>query len=90
MWDLIVSVPDHCLSFYFTYNFRRVCKRFSHILILLNESFLIIKCLSETTVKRQFVIPNSTRFPTVISDTHFKSIHCSSNVETGYCKTNSH
>ena len=19
MWDLIVSVPDHCLSFYFTY-----------------------------------------------------------------------
>ena len=20
MWDLIVSVPDHCLSFYFTVN----------------------------------------------------------------------
>ena len=20
MWDLIVSVPDHCLSFYFTYH----------------------------------------------------------------------
>ena len=20
MWDLIVSVPDHCLSFYFVYN----------------------------------------------------------------------
>ena len=20
MWDLIVSVPDHCLSFYFTYS----------------------------------------------------------------------
>ena len=20
MWDLIVSVPDHCLSFYFIYN----------------------------------------------------------------------
>ena len=20
MWDLIVSVPDHCLSFYFSYN----------------------------------------------------------------------
>ena len=20
MWDLIVSVPDHCLSFYFEYN----------------------------------------------------------------------
>ena len=29
MWDLIVSVPDHCLSFYFTYmilisTFRRI------------------------------------------------------------------
>ena len=21
MWDLIVSVPDHCLSFYFTFRF---------------------------------------------------------------------
>ena len=20
MWDLIVSVPDHCLSFYFSFN----------------------------------------------------------------------
>ena len=23
MWDLIVSVPDHCLSFYFTYSQMR-------------------------------------------------------------------
>ena len=23
MWDLTVSVPDHCLSFYFAYNFKR-------------------------------------------------------------------
>ena len=22
MWDLIVSVPDHCLSFYFTFHER--------------------------------------------------------------------
>ena len=22
MWDLIVSVPDHCLSFYFPYDFH--------------------------------------------------------------------
>ena len=22
MWDLIVSVPDHCLSFYFTLSIR--------------------------------------------------------------------
>ena len=21
MWDLIVSVPDHCLSFYFAYTY---------------------------------------------------------------------
>ena len=21
MWNLIVSVPDHCLSFYFTYHY---------------------------------------------------------------------
>ena len=24
MWDLIVSVPDHCLSFYFRYNHHKV------------------------------------------------------------------
>ena len=24
MWDLIVSVPDHCLSFYFTENTRKM------------------------------------------------------------------
>ena len=22
IWDLIVSVPDHCLSFYFTYHYK--------------------------------------------------------------------
>ena len=32
MWDLIVSVPDHCLSFYFssriiTENFYNICSR---------------------------------------------------------------
>ena len=35
MWDLIVSVPDHCLSFYFTYiliNFERVSKHSGIIL----------------------------------------------------------
>ena len=24
MWDLIVSVPDHCLSFYFTITIKTV------------------------------------------------------------------
>ena len=27
MWDLIVSVPDHCLSFYFA------CNQYSHIIL---------------------------------------------------------
>ena len=30
MWDLIVSVPDHCLSFYFGSN---VVKYIPHILL---------------------------------------------------------
>ena len=25
IWDLIVSIPDHCLSFYFTANVLGVC-----------------------------------------------------------------
>ena len=24
MWDLLVSVPDHCLSFYFRYNHHKL------------------------------------------------------------------
>ena len=24
MWDLIVSVPDHCLSFYLVYKFKKI------------------------------------------------------------------
>ena len=27
MWDLIVSVPDHCLSFYFIYVKGLACKK---------------------------------------------------------------
>ena len=34
MWDLIVSVPDHCLSFYFT-KVAKGLKRFPLILIKL-------------------------------------------------------
>ena len=29
MWDLIVSVPDHCLSFYFVTLKQRILKRHS-------------------------------------------------------------
>ena len=27
MWDLIVSVPDHCLSFYFTLGKSKKCRK---------------------------------------------------------------
>ena len=41
MWDLIVSVPDHCLSFYFA-----LCKTFvnlfANFLILIVSIFVII------------------------------------------------
>ena len=26
MWDLIVSVPDHCLSFYFSHDVAHILK----------------------------------------------------------------
>ena len=29
MWDLIVSVPDHCLSFYFTYEYTLLTDLFN-------------------------------------------------------------
>ena len=32
MWDLIVSVPDHCLSFYFSNNSRLCCRFFLNVL----------------------------------------------------------
>ena len=34
MWDLIVSVPDHCLSFYFRmqYTYTHVDKNLRHLL----------------------------------------------------------
>ena len=41
MWDLIVSVPDHCLSFYFKQSTPRlqecICKLFN--IILSNEKY---------------------------------------------------
>ena len=41
MWDLIVSVPDHCLSFYFT----RLVKihQFIHKILSLYEKLTSIK-----------------------------------------------
>ena len=28
MWDLIVSIPDHCLSFYFTWQYAFLTSKF--------------------------------------------------------------
>ena len=42
MWDLIVSVPDHCLSFYFD-----PCGRLGNILVS-EHAFLIVICRDDT------------------------------------------
>ena len=51
MWDPIVSVPDHCLSFYFVYryminNYISVCPEF---LICINYKRLRLCCLKQTS-----------------------------------------
>ena len=38
MWDLIVSVPDHCLSFYFTISRLYFC--FCDFVLTLNHNFI--------------------------------------------------
>ena len=55
MWDLIVSVPDHCLSFYFTYfNLYYNSLLFPHtdvnVTLLMNKNQLLYfnKIQSET------------------------------------------
>ena len=32
MWDLIVSVPDHCLSFYFALQQQQKSKKMCHLM----------------------------------------------------------
>ena len=34
MWDLIVSIPDHCLSFYFTFTPGGECRDLSELIEL--------------------------------------------------------
>ena len=43
MWDLIVSVPDHCLSFYFTYIFSSLLFPFinCNVIFFYKDSFLL-------------------------------------------------
>ena len=48
MWDLIVSVPDHCLSFYFGRNdqFRKIIIRYkrtgNNMNIMRQTAFLVV------------------------------------------------
>ena len=39
MWDLIVSDPDHCLSFYFAFYKTGHFLRFSHVLLVIKLFF---------------------------------------------------
>ena len=41
MWDLIVSVPDHCLSFYFSYLMSQN-GMFPSVVLILDESKLSV------------------------------------------------
>ena len=40
IWDLIVSVPDYCLSFYFTYNGKNKDMTFSRLFLIGSFSYL--------------------------------------------------
>ena len=40
MWELIVSVPDHCLSFYFIYRFINLLNDPSFSILFVLNSFL--------------------------------------------------
>ena len=50
MWDLIVSVPDHCLSFYFVFCnlFTEKHDHFTYLLKSMYISLLLIMSLSVT------------------------------------------
>ena len=56
MWDLIVSVPDHCLSFYFTW-YHGPIKRFSRYLV--HKAALLYKMPKPG---RDLILPNIYRF----------------------------
>ena len=51
MWDLIVSVPDHCLSFYF----KATCKLFKYMLLI---SIFALVCLKLTYFKQMLTTVN--------------------------------
>ena len=44
MWDLIVSVPDHCLSFYFSTVGLHFCCTCVSVLVLLLSTLSVESC----------------------------------------------
>ena len=50
MWDLIVSVPDHCLSFYFDCVHNMTFFNFAYAI------YLILSPPSKTMLNRKYVI----------------------------------
>ena len=60
MWDLIVSVPDHCLSFYFTilkqcFFYETVRNR--RLLLALTENGLGLDSVSLVYQGQKFIVP---------------------------------
>ena len=62
MWDLIVSVPDHCLSFYFTYPFYIMLE--SKYFFLFFSLPFIAECRADANInslrfrRREFIFRN--------------------------------
>ena len=53
MWDLIVSVPDHCLSFYIViYGWKAQCVHFSELLklIFIGGAYMFYLTLNKDTL----------------------------------------
>ena len=66
MWDLIVSIPDHCLSFYFSKMFKRSLRKtvimhaISFIATLREQMFCLehlIKTIFSSTRKNAMLSP---------------------------------
>ena len=62
MWDLIVSVPDHCLSFYFTnvsfyYTFHHLRVFHQYVRIILNHKKLACEIFHLHILACQRILP---------------------------------
>ena len=51
MWGLIVLFPDHCLSFYLAYEFKKVKGHFGKIIISYKMIIRQVSCLLISPVK---------------------------------------